>query len=147
MAFSFQMRNSARTATAEDNYGCFRGPRGRSPVSILQFIASGILGASSFRDGLASAALGAGSHFVIAFGAAGVYYMASRKFNFLIQQAVVCGMLYGVAVYLFMNLVVVPLSAVPIKLSYPPSAVMIGLAVHMLCIGLPISLAIRKYSY
>ena len=73
--------------------------------------------------------------------------MASRKFNFLIQQAVVCGMLYGVAVYLFMNLVVVPLSAVPIKLSYPPSAVMIGLAVHMLCIGLPISLAIRKYSY
>jgi hypothetical protein len=118
---------------------------GRSPIIVLQGVASGILGASSFRDGFASAALGLGSHFLIAFGAAAVYYAASGKLKFLVQHAIVCGLLYGVAIYLFMNGVVVPLSAVPFKFSYPLTAVMIGLAVHMLCIGLPISLAIRGF--
>jgi hypothetical protein len=122
------------------------GLRGRGPIVVLQAVASGFLGESSFRDGLASAALGLGSHFLIAFGAATVYYMASRKLKFLLQRPIVGGLLYGVAIYLFMNVVVVPLSAVPFKFSYPPLAVMIGLAVHMLCIGLPISLAIRGYS-
>jgi hypothetical protein len=122
------------------------GLRGRSPVVVLQAVASGLLGASSFRDGLSSAALGLGSHFLIAFGAATVYYTASRKLKFLVQRPIVCGLLYGVAIYLFMNVVVVPLSAVPFKFSYPPLAVITGLAVHMLCIGLPISLAIRGYS-
>ncbi len=122
------------------------GLKGRSPVFVLQAVATGFLGASSFRHGLASAALGLGSHFLIAFGAAAVYYAASRKLKSLLQRPIVCGLLYGVGIYLFMNLVVVPLSAVPFKFSYPPKAVMIGLAVHMLCIGLPISLAIRGYS-
>jgi hypothetical protein len=122
------------------------GLQGRSPMVVLQAVASGFLGESSFRDGLASAALGFGSHFLIAFGAAAVYYAASRRLKFLVQRAIICGLLYGVAIYLFMNVVVVPLSAVPFKFSYPPTAVLIGLAVHMLCIGLPISLAIRGYS-
>jgi hypothetical protein len=122
------------------------GLKGRSPIVVLQAVASGFLGESSFRDGLASAALGLGSHFLIAFGAATVYYMASRKLKFLLQRPIVCGLFYGMAIYLFMNVVVVPLSAVPFKFSYPPSAVMIELAVHMLCIGLPISLAVRGCS-
>jgi len=122
------------------------GLQGRSPMIVLQAVASGVLGESSFRDGSSSAALGLMSHFLIAFGAAAVYYAASRKLKFLVQRAIVCGPLYGVAIYLFMNFVVVPLSAVPFKFKYAPSAVMIGLAVHMLCIGLPISLAIRGYS-
>ncbi len=122
------------------------GLQGRSPVIVLQAVASGILGESSFRDGSSSAALGLLSHFVIAFGAAAVFYLASRKLRFLLERPIVCGLLYGVAIYLFMNVVVVPLSAVPFKLSHTPLAVTIGLAVHMLCIGLPISLAINGYS-
>jgi hypothetical protein len=122
------------------------GLQGRSPMVVLQGVASGFLGESSFRDGSSSAALGLASHFLIAFGAAAVYYAASWKLKFLVQRPIVCGLLYGVAIYLFMNVVVVPLSAVPFKFSYPPLAVIIGLAVHMLCIGLPISLAIRGYS-
>jgi hypothetical protein len=122
------------------------GLHGRSPVVVLQAVASGFLGESSFRDGLASEALGLGSHFLIAFGAATVYYMASRKLKFLLERPIVGGLLYGIAIYLFMNAVVVPLSAVPFKLPHSPMAVMIGLAVHMLCIGLPISLAVRGFS-
>jgi uncharacterized membrane protein YagU involved in acid resistance len=122
------------------------GLQGRSPIIVLQAVASGWLGEPSFKDGLPAAGLGLVSHFLIAFGAATIYYLASRKLRFLLQKPIVSGLLYGVAIYLFMNWLVVPLSAVPFKLSHKPLALAIGLAVHMLCIGLPISLAIRGYS-
>jgi len=76
--------------------------------------------------------------------AAAVYYLASRKLKFLVERAIVCGSVYGVAVYLFMNLIVLPLSAFPHKISYSLVTVVTGLNVHVLCIGLPISLTVRR---
>jgi len=114
-----------------------------TPVAILQSIASGLLGTEAAEGGLATAALGLVLHFVVAFGAAAVYYLASRKLPFLVRHAVVCGLLYGMAVYLFMNFVVIPLSAFPRKLSYPPGVLIPGIAWHMVLVGLPIALAIR----
>ena len=57
--------------------------------------------------------LGVVLHFVIALGAATVYYLASRKLTFLVSSAVLCGLIYGALVYLFMHLIVLPLSAAP----------------------------------
>lgn len=119
---------------------------GRGPVSVLQSVASGLLGANAFEGGYGTAALGAALHFLIAFTAAAVYYAASRQLKFLVQQALVCGLLYGIAVYLFMNFVVLPLSAIPFKVSYPLRTLIPALLGHMLLVGLPISLAVRRYS-
>jgi hypothetical protein len=120
------------------------GLRGVSPVRILQSVASGLLGAGSFQGGPATAALGLVLHFVIAFGAATVYVLSSRKLRVLAERPFLCGPLYGVAVYLFMTYVVVPLSAAPFKLGQTLSAVAIGLTIHIVCIGLPIALALRR---
>jgi uncharacterized membrane protein YagU involved in acid resistance len=117
--------------------------RGLGPIGILQSIASGLLGTDSYKGGLKTAALGAVLHFFIAFTAATVFYLASRKFHFLVQRAVISGLLYGVAVYLFMNLIVLPLSAFPHKIRFSSSAVVTGLIIHMLCVGLPISLVVK----
>ena len=122
------------------------GLRGVTPVRVLRSIASGVLGAESYRGGARTAALGVALHFLIAFGAAAVYYAASRRLHFLVRRPVVSGLLYGVAVYLFMNLVVLPLSAIPFKVSYAPGVLATGLVVHMLCVGLPIALAVRRFS-
>lgn len=116
--------------------------RGTSPVRILQSVASGALGASAFTSGNKTAALGLVFHFMIAIIAAAVYYLASRQLRFLVTQAVICGILYGVCVYLVMNFVVVPLSAAPFKLPFAWP----GLLIHMFGIGLPISLVVRRYS-
>ena len=121
------------------------GLRGRSPVWVLQFIASGVLGADSFTGGFTSAALGLALHFLIAFVATAVYYAASRKLKFMVDRAVICGLLYGIVVYLFMNLVVLPLT-LPVKISYTPASVATGVIILMLCIGLPIALVVRRYS-
>ena len=120
--------------------------RGRQPVRMLQSIASGVLGLDSYNGGLRTAVLGLALHFVIATGAAAVFYATSRKFTFLLRQPIISGLIYGIAVYCFMNLIVLPLSAFPHQTSLPLSAVAIGLVVLMLCVGLPISLIVRRYS-
>src|SRR4030095_10491466 len=66
------------------------GLRGASPIRILQSIASGLLGASAFKGGMATAALGLVLHFFIACSAAAVYYAASIKLPVLIRRAVLC---------------------------------------------------------
>lgn len=122
------------------------GLRGVGPVRVLQSVAGGVLGPAAREGGLAAAALGGALHFVIAFGAAAVYWLASRRLGALVRRAVACGLLYGVAVYLFMNFVVVPLSAAYFKPSHAPSALLLNSAGHMLLVGLPIALAARRYS-
>jgi hypothetical protein len=122
------------------------GSRGRSPLFVLQFVASGLLGADSYNDGWRSAALGLLCHFVIATGATAVFYAVSRKLTFLIKQPVISGMLYGLAVFGFMNYVVIPLSAIGHVLSYVPLHLVIGLLIHMFCVGLPMALVVRWLS-
>ena len=117
------------------------------PVRLLQGIASGLLGPQAFQGGSGTAALGLALHFFIAFSAAGVYYAASRKLAFLRKQAVAWGMLYGVAVYMFMSWVVVPLSALPkSKAPFSLTGLILSLLTHMFCVGLPIALAVRRHA-
>lgn len=120
---------------------------GTSPVRVAQFIASGILGPASFTGGAASAALGVACHFLIALGAAAVFYAASRWLRVLVEWPVSLGLLYGVPVYLFTTLVVVPLSRVPPPRVAPPlSAKIIAALIIMFCVGLPIALIVRRFS-
>lgn len=122
-------------------YGFF----GARPIPILQGIAAGLLGPRSREGGLATAALGVVCHFVIAFGAAATYYLASRVIPFLRQQAIISGALYGMAVYFFMNRIVVPLSAAR-KSPFSFKMMVIGVTIHIFCVGLPIALTVRRYS-
>lgn len=122
------------------------GLRGVSPTRVLQAIASGLLGADSFKGGFATAALGLILHFFVATTATAVYYAASRKLKMLIEQPIVCGLAYGIPVYLVMNLVVLPLSAVPFKPPRTLEAVATAVLILMFCVGLPIALVVRRYS-
>jgi len=122
-------------------YGFF----GAKPLPLLQGIASGLVGPKAFNGGLATALLGLLCHFVIAFGAALVYFAASHAIRFLIEHAAVSGVLYGVAVYFFMNRIVVPLSAAA-KRPFSMKFMIVGVIIHIFCVGLPISLTVRRFS-
>ena len=117
----------------------------RKPILIPQTIASGILGAKSFSGGAQTAMLGVGLHFVIALGAAAVYCLASRKLGFMVTRAVSCGLIYGALVYLFMHIVVLPLSAAP-RGHMPLVFKALEFVEHWFCVGLPIALSVRHYS-
>ena len=118
--------------------------RGSTPLRVLQFIASGLLGRSAFAGGVSTAALGLALHFVIAFGVVLVFYAARRKLRVFRERPVFSGLAYGAIVFAVMNLIILPLSAATIRHALVPD--LIQLAIHMFIIGLPTSLLIRRFS-
>jgi hypothetical protein len=122
-------------------YGYF----GLKPLRLLQGIAAGLLGPSSYNGGIPTAALGLLCHFFIAFSACTVFFLASRALPFLLHHAILSGALHGTAVYFFMNRIVIPLSAAT-KYPFSFQMMIIGVVIHIFCVGLPISLSVRRFS-
>ena len=86
-------------------------PANRLARRILQSVAAGFLGKASFEGGTATAALGLALHFFIALSMAFAYFAASKQWPVLYQRQWICGIAYGLLLYLIMNFIVVPLSA------------------------------------
>jgi len=109
-------------------------------------IAAGLLGRQAFDGGAATYLLGVLLHFFIALSFAAFYYAASRKLAFLKEHPLVCGLAYGAGVQEVMNLVVLPLSALHARGPYKLHDLILGLLVHMVVIGLPISYSVRRFA-
>jgi len=123
------------------------GLAGNGPLHLFQGIAGGLLGMSTFQGGLPTAVLGAFLHYLIATTASAVFYLASRRWRALVRRPILSGLLYGVAVYIFMYYIVLPLSAYHTKVALPRMSHLIrDVAVHIFMVGLPISLMVRKFS-
>lgn len=83
-----------------------------SPVFILHVVASGLIGHdAAFNGGLQTAALGMLLQWAMSLVIAAVYVTASAFLPVLTRRWVTFGLLYGVGIYIVMNFVVVPLSA------------------------------------
>jgi hypothetical protein len=108
-------------------------------------IAAGLLGRQALHGGAGIYALGVFLHFFIAFSFAAIYYAGSRRLRFLVEHPLVCGLLYGMAVEEVMNLIVLPLSALHARGPYLLHDLILGLVVHMVVIGLPISFSVRRF--
>jgi len=116
---------------------------GARPIRIFQGIAFGLIGPAARQGGLATAALGVFLHYFIAFGIVLTYFLVSRRVRLLTRRPVICGLMYGVAAYAVMNLVVLPLSQVGGP-SMPAAPVLAnGLLIHMFGVGLPSALFAR----
>ena len=109
-------------------------------------IAGGLLGRQAFHGGAGIYVLGVCLHFFIACSAAAVYYGASRRLRFLTEYPLVCGLFFGAAVEEVMNLIVLPLSALHARGPYRLHDLILGLGVHMVVIGLPISYSVRRFA-
>ena len=109
-------------------------------------IAAGLLGPAAFQGGVGTYVLGVLLHFFIACSAAAVYYGASRKLVFLKEHPLVCGLFFGAAVEEVMRLIVLPLSALHAKGPYKLNDLILGLLVHMVVVGLPISFSVRRFA-
>jgi uncharacterized membrane protein YagU involved in acid resistance len=123
--------------------------RGFMPSRVLQSVASGAMGQSAYQGGYKTAALGLAFHFLFALVFAAFYYFASRGLPVMISHPVICGVLYGLAIYLVMYGIVLRFSAIhstTYPWAYPPVVLICNLLIHMFGIGLPIALAVRKYS-
>ena len=109
-------------------------------------IAAGVLGKGALRGGAGTYALGLFLHFFIAMSVATIYYAASRRLRFLIEHPLVCGLFYGAAVDQIMTLIVLPLSALHAAGPYKLHDLLLGIIVHSVVIGLPISFSVRRFA-
>ena len=117
------------------------------PLTLLfQNIASGLLGPRSFRGGWLTVVLGIALHFLIAIGAAAVYYAASLLIPALYRIPWICGPAFGIGLFFLMQHVVLPLSAVhkrTVPMGLPE--LLDQLFSHAFFVGLPIGwMALRS---
>ncbi len=115
-------------------------------VSVPRGIAAGLLGPSARQGGLGVYILGIALHFFIALSGAAFYYAVSRRLTFMVDHPLVCGLFFGIAFFLVMNLIVLPLSAIHFSGPYTLRGLIQGLLAHIILIGLPISYSVRKFS-
>jgi uncharacterized membrane protein YagU involved in acid resistance len=83
-----------------------------TPMRILQAIARGVLGSASFEMGVTSAALGLVLQWFMSILIAAIFVFVATRMRVLVQRWLAAGIAYGVVVFVVMNYVVVPLSAV-----------------------------------
>jgi uncharacterized membrane protein YagU involved in acid resistance len=125
----------------------FRLQAGLKPAQVLQSVASGLLGKAAYQGGAKTAVLGCFLHFLIAFIWAAFYYIASRYLPVLLERPIVCGLLFGEFVWVVMTFIVLPLSAMH---RWPPvwnaASIITGPIGHTVLVGLPIALAVKRYS-
>ena len=92
-------------------WGFWRG-RGASLGDIFRSVAAGLYGdAARASEGAGVAWIGAGLHLFIGITMVVAYALVARRWRPLVERPWLCGSLCGVAFYLFMNCVVLPLSA------------------------------------
>lgn len=116
-----------------------------SPKLVFQYIASGLVGVRSFELGWISICLGILLHYFIATVWTATYYEMSRRWSLAANRPVVSGLTYGLGVYLVMNFVVLPLSAVPAPKRPPTIGSRInGVLAVMFCIGLTVALLSQR---
>lgn len=115
----------------------------RNPAFIFQYIASALLGQAAFTGGFATTLLGFLLHFGISFVVAAVFILASTKLAFLRRAAIPFGLLYSVAVFAVMNILIVPFTLAP-KLTATLPLALNALIGALLYIGLPCGLAVSR---
>lgn len=115
----------------------------RSVAEMLRGVAAGPLpGAADM--GAAGALLGLLVHFALMAVMVAVFVLAARRISALWRRPLLWGTLYGVATYVVMNLVVVPLRWPE---AFPPSArgVATQLFCHVVLVGIPIALIAARH--
>jgi hypothetical protein len=117
---------------AADVLAAYYFAAGFNPIQVLEFIASGFYGAAAFQKGI-----------FIAFAVAAIYVGATRFLPMLRREAVMWGTIYGATVFIVMNFVVLPHTAV-VKSPLSLPLLLNGVLGDALFVGLPIALVARR---
>lgn len=119
---------------------------GKEPLNVFRFIASGVFSAPAFSGGVPMALWGIAFHYIIAFGWTILFFRLAGRFSFLTGNWIISGIIYGIFVWLMMNVVIVPLSLVPVKAGQKEwEDILLAMLILMVCVGMPVSYSARKY--
>jgi hypothetical protein len=119
---------------------------GQFAAKLFHYIAGGALGLeTSMKGGAEMIFLGLFFHYVIAFCFTLFFFLIFPKLPFLQINKYLTAFLYGIFISLVMELIVLPLSRLPLSSTIDWPAKLIATGVLILALGLPISL--RAFTY
>ncbi|MBN9318559.1 MAG: hypothetical protein BGN86_03270 [Caulobacterales bacterium 68-7] len=110
---------------------------------IMRSIARGALGSAAMQGGMSATLLGLGLQVLMGALIGVIYGAASIRLPILRRHWVGFGVLYGIAVFVVMNWVVVPLSAVHAQPKFTPMLAALNIAA-MIVFALVISASARR---
>jgi hypothetical protein len=118
--------------------------RGIMPEQVLRFVASGLFGQSAFTGGPVMAFAGLIIHFMIAISWTLLFYILYPRLAFLRKDKIVSGIIYGAFVWVMMNLVILPITAIP-KSPFNFMSALINMVILMFMIGMPNAFRAPRY--
>lgn len=118
--------------------------RGTYPSTVLKFIAEKVFGEATFTNAALQNITGLLIHFTIAMFWTFVFFKLYDKIQFLRSNTIITAILYGLFVWLMMNVVLLPAWD---KKAFVFNAVpsIISAAILMIAIGLPLSIIARRH--
>src|SRR5688572_9788646 len=118
--------------------------KGVGPLTILQSIATSVLGREAFELGALAAIVGVCLHFAVSYVFAASYVAVSSRARILRSRPMLLGLAFGLIAYVMMTFGVVPLSRADFG-SWPPLVnLAASLFIHLFLFGLPIALAASR---
>lgn len=114
------------------------------PDIVLKFIASGFFGVVAFEPNLLFVIIGLLLHYTFT----SIFTLFYFKINVLSEcktnNKYLSGIIYGLCIWLTMNVIVIPLSNTP-ALNRPLMEITTSVIIQILAVGLPIALGYAKY--
>lgn len=111
---------------------------------LLQSVAAGALGKSSYSGGWQTALLGLVFHTMIALSFAGFYMLIYHYWTRLFSNTFIAGFIYGSLVWCVMNLLVLPV-VVGKEFIFNAKYFYWGIGLIIFCVGVPIALITGRY--
>lgn len=106
------------------------------PGFILEYIASGVFGAKAFGGGLGMQLAGLLFHFIIAYALTVVFFLLRPSS----AMKIFTGIVYGCFAWVITNLVIVPLSEIPLpKRPFDPWQAALNAGILIVAIGIPLA--------
>ncbi len=118
---------------------------GKNPVVIFRFIASAVFGKLAYDGGWVMVVVGVLFHFIIAMSFTVLFFWLYPRLKFISAPIFVTGLVYGILVWVVMNLLVLPLTRIPfngIKLNV---WTFVGIFLLMVCIGVPVAYLAERF--
>ena len=118
--------------------------RGTSPEIVLRYIASGAFGKAAFSGGWGMPMAGLLFHFIIAYSFTTLFFLLYPSLKIMSKSVVATAIVYGIFIFVVMNLLIVPLTKIPASTFHLDKALM-ATAILIVAIGLPLSFFARKF--
>ncbi len=115
------------------------------PALFMQWIASAINGPTAFAAGTSTIVEGFIIHVIVTIIMGAVYYYAYKKSSLIRRNTIASGIIYGLGIWLVMNLLVFPLSNVP-PAPFVLFNAIVSIIWHIVLVGVPFAVITNTHS-